>query len=141
MNSLDHALALVALARADARALAGMMDPAVFTDAIFGFHAQQAVEKGLKAWLASLDVLFPLTHDLSRLLPLLAEQGEDVSELWEWVTLTPFAVQHRYVCMESDDEPLDRLAMIAQVAGLLDLVASRICETGGLPSFPTPGTR
>lgn len=36
----------------DLRALQGMSDPDVFADEVFGFHAQQAAEKALKAWLA-----------------------------------------------------------------------------------------
>ena len=41
-----------------------MGDPAVFADEIFGFHVQQATEKLLKAWLASLGEAYPLSHDL-----------------------------------------------------------------------------
>jgi HEPN domain-containing protein len=36
-------------------------------DAIFGFHAQQAAEKLLKALLAQIGVEFELTHDLTNL--------------------------------------------------------------------------
>jgi HEPN domain-containing protein len=32
-----------------------MGDPQVFTDTIFGFHAQQAIEKAVKAWLVLYD--------------------------------------------------------------------------------------
>lgn len=46
----DHARDLLNLARADLKAIAGMNDRDIFTDAIFGFHVQQAIEKGLKAW-------------------------------------------------------------------------------------------
>jgi hypothetical protein len=42
---------------------------------IFGFHAQQCVEKLLKAVLASCGVDFPFTHDLEALRRLLVEQG------------------------------------------------------------------
>ena len=41
-----------------------MTDTEAFPDEIFGFHAQQAVEKALKSWLASLGVLFPKTHGI-----------------------------------------------------------------------------
>lgn len=40
MNGIDHAQDLFRLARADLRAMTGMHDSEVFTDAIFGFHAQ-----------------------------------------------------------------------------------------------------
>ena len=45
-----------------------MGDAEAFDDEIFGFHAQQAVEKALKAWLTEVGVTYPLTHDLSLLL-------------------------------------------------------------------------
>lgn len=40
-----------------------------------GFHAQQAAEKYLKGLLVTRAVTFPKTHDLGRLLQLLAEHG------------------------------------------------------------------
>jgi len=67
------------MASKDLRALSGMTDPGVFAEEIFGFHAQQAIEKALKAWLAWLDVEYPRTHDLSLLLSLLRERGADTA--------------------------------------------------------------
>ncbi|MEO5351747.1 MAG: HEPN domain-containing protein [Magnetococcus sp. XQGC-1] len=130
MNGLDHAQLLMRLAHADHRAMTGMGDPEVFTDAIFGFHAQQAVEKGVKAWLAALDVLFPLTHDISRLLPLLGNRGVEVGKLWEWVELTPFAVEHRYAWVADAEEPLDRADMIDRVNKLLNHIEGEIQKLG-----------
>lgn len=49
MEASDESQRLLAAARRDFRALQGMSDPEVFVDEIFGFHAQQAVEKTLKA--------------------------------------------------------------------------------------------
>ncbi len=46
-------------------------------DAIFGFHAQQAVEKALKAWLNVLGHEHPFTHDLSHLLSELDGLGHE----------------------------------------------------------------
>jgi len=57
----DEARQMLAAAYKDWRALAGMADPDVFADEVFGFHAQQAVEKALKAWLALLGVEYPRT--------------------------------------------------------------------------------
>lgn len=51
MDNLDHRHSLLRLARRDFDALLGMQGSALFADAIFAFHAQQAVEKALKAWL------------------------------------------------------------------------------------------
>ncbi len=45
------------------------------SDAVIGFHCQQAVEKLLKALLSHLGVRFRKTHDLRELLDLLADHG------------------------------------------------------------------
>jgi hypothetical protein len=57
MSDREHALAMLEMARHDVRAIAGMQHPSLlgsdfFSDGIFGFHAHQAVEKTLKAWLS-----------------------------------------------------------------------------------------
>ena len=51
MHAADHAQDLLRMARKDFDALRGMLDHPLFADEIFGFHAQQAIEKSLKAWL------------------------------------------------------------------------------------------
>jgi HEPN domain-containing protein len=48
----------------------GLVDNPAITDDAIGFHAQQAVEKALKAVLALVGVRFPRTHDLGFLLEL-----------------------------------------------------------------------
>ncbi|MBF0295472.1 MAG: HEPN domain-containing protein [Magnetococcales bacterium] len=53
MSGHDHARALLALANDDLKACRRMVrDVEDFSDAIFGFHIQQAIEKAFKAWLA-----------------------------------------------------------------------------------------
>lgn len=113
------------MARKDFDALRGMLDNPLFADEIFGFHAQQAIEKLLKAWLAARAVTFPLTHDLSRLLDLLEENGADVSRFWSLVEYTVFAVQARYEAgLLASEAPIDRSAVIDEVRQLLDMVAA-----------------
>ena len=56
MSAVEHARALLKSAYRDFRALTGMQDSGLFADEIFGFHAQQAIEKGLKAWIAGLEI-------------------------------------------------------------------------------------
>ena len=57
MSDLDHAKSLLEMAMGDLNSLRGMVISAstandgFFSDEIFGFHAQQAAEKCLKAWL------------------------------------------------------------------------------------------
>ena len=61
------------------------------------FHAQQCVEKAIKALLIHLSIDFPHTHVLERLLDLLITSGIQLpSEVDESFTLTQYAVQTRY---------------------------------------------
>lgn len=98
---------------AAARALAldiGQHDEAV------GFHAQQAVEKAMKAALASARVPAPRTHDLAFLIELLDTQQIPMpTPLAESDWLSPWAVTTRY---DDVDEQLDGAAAldIARVA-------------------------
>jgi HEPN domain-containing protein len=65
--------------------------------AIVGFHAQQAAEKALKALLVWHQIEFPKTHDIGRLIELIA--GFDASlaaHLQAANSLTPYGAQHRY---------------------------------------------
>jgi HEPN domain-containing protein len=52
-----------------------MLDVGAVTDSIVGFHAQQAVEKSLKAVLAVKGVDFPFTHDIEGLVELCEAEG------------------------------------------------------------------
>lgn len=61
------------------------------------FHAQQAVEKSLKALLLHRRVDFPFTHDLAELLDTMADAGIEVpAEIADADSLTPYAVETRY---------------------------------------------
>ncbi len=61
------------------------------------FHAQQAVEKALKAVFLSRKIEFPLTHDIEELLEVAVENGLRLPrELADVGTLTPYAVEARY---------------------------------------------
>lgn len=61
------------------------------------FHAQQAVEKALKAILIKAEVDFPFTHDLREILDCCENAGISVPEdLQDLDTLTPYAVETRY---------------------------------------------
>ncbi|MBF0194361.1 MAG: HEPN domain-containing protein [Magnetococcales bacterium] len=88
---------------------------------MFGFHAQQAIEKSLKAWLTSLKVAYPNTHDLHLLLVLLAENKQDLESMWDILEFTPFAVQLRYD-WNPDEENLDRDLTTKRVNAILNLV-------------------
>jgi HEPN domain-containing protein len=97
-------------AQNDATAAREFADNSEISDEIIGFHAQQAVEKWLKAVMASLGLPQQRTHDIDQLGRMLEEQGVDLpvprSRLAE---LTDFAVPLRYEDL-LDAEPLDRKA-------------------------------
>lgn len=111
------------MARKDARALAGMRDPEVFADEIFGFHAQQAVEKALKAWCAHRAITYPLTHDLSELFSLLREEGCEVDAFDDLLRFNAFAVLFRYEALEDETPAFERGRVVEEVDSLLNYVA------------------
>lgn len=66
-------------------------------DETIGFHAQQAVEKALKAWLVALGVDYPKLHNLDALMGLLEAEGHALPVHLAGVgDLTPFATVFRY---------------------------------------------
>lgn len=68
---------------------------------IVNFHAQQAVEKSLKAVLYSRELEFDRTHDLVKLARLLADHGLALPASNDQLRLlNPFAVTFRYDDME-----------------------------------------
>ena len=78
MQDLEHARMMLTLARKDLKAMRGMTDVEDFDVEIFGFHAQQAVEKILKAWLSLAGVEYPRTHNLMQLFTLIEECGRSI---------------------------------------------------------------
>jgi len=126
MAGSDEAQHLLAAARKDWKALHGMTDSEVFADEIFGFHAQQAVEKALKSWLSFLGIEYPKTHDLSFLLNDLQSHGQNVEHLEDLVEFNPYAVQFRYEAFDELGSPLDRDAVKNQVGDLLRMVEKLI---------------
>ena len=130
MSGHEEAKELLAAAIKDLRALKGMTDAEEFAEERFGFHAQQAVEKTLKAWIASFDKEYPLKHDLRLLLIQLEDIRCDVKDLWDFVDLNAFAVQLRYAGYVSSEASLDRHEMINKIQTLYDRVKNIIDEKG-----------
>lgn len=123
MSERENAAALLAMAEKDLRALGGMSDAEVFAEEVFGFHAQQAAEKALKAWIAALGQEYPLTHNLATLITVLQGHGVEVEALWDLVEYNPFGVQFRYQALEEEEPPLDREVAVGQLSQLLGRVA------------------
>ncbi len=123
MSERDYADTLLMMAKKDIQALHGMLNAEIFADEIFGFHAQQAIEKCLKAWIAALDCEFPLTHDISLLLSVLDEHRQQVSAFRDLIEYSAFAVQFRYSAFEFN-ETLNRSITIQKVDALFNRVST-----------------
>ncbi len=131
MRDLEQARALLEAVRRDLGALRGMQDAATFADEIFGLHVQPAAEKGLKAWLALEGVVYPRTHDLSRLLNVLTEREAEVAPFQDLIEYNPYAVQLRYETFDSDAESLDREQAIQRSGSFRDHVRRLLDEVEG----------
>jgi HEPN domain-containing protein len=103
----DHATQLLDMAKKDHSALSHMLDSENFSDEVFGFHAQQTIEKALKAWIALRGLTYPKSHDVSALVKILRDEGQDLSRFPNLEDYTVFAVQYRYEAYDDDDE-IDR---------------------------------
>lgn len=125
MPDTKHARRLLQIAKE--RDIAGMKAVLALYDfpiEAFGFWAQQAVEKTLKAWLAALDVQYPLIHDLDKLLNCLEQTGAKV-EPWmrSLAYLTPFAVQFRYEAAPAGEYDINRESLIREIERLVQHVS------------------
>ena len=72
---------------------------------LIAFHAQQCVEKYLKAFLVFKNVDFPYTHNISTLLELCLKYNAWTVELKDAKQLTAFAISSRY---PGEDEEVSR---------------------------------
>lgn len=110
---------LLRKAQEDADAVAKLAADDDTADAIVGFHAQQAVEKALKAVLAAAGDDFPWTHDLRYLIERLDDLETPLpASLHEVRVLSPWAVEFRYG--ETIDDPLDREAAVTLANQAID---------------------
>lgn len=62
MNAINQARRMLLMASKDIKALQSLLSPEAADDEIFGFHAQQAAEKSLKAWLTVAGEDYGFTH-------------------------------------------------------------------------------
>lgn len=120
----DFARTLVGKASEDLDALNALHERGGIADAILGFHAQQAVEKALKALLVDHGWELRRTHDLQFLIEQAASLDIGLPEILAsagW--LTPWAAELRYD--EFADEPLDRDQALAVATSAVDLARLR----------------
>lgn len=84
-------------AEADAKAMRRLASDPDIDDASVGFHAQQAIEKWLKAVMALRGLTYEKKHDLGRLLELLARASVELPPGSDSIDrLTGYAVESRY---------------------------------------------
>ena len=102
-------------------------------DGPFGFHAQQAAEKLVKALLSQLGIAFDYTHDVTKLANQLKLAGEVLPvtpiALGE---LNRFAVVYRYDSIPSLEIP-DRPNIIQTVRLIREHVLARIAALSAAP--------
>jgi HEPN domain-containing protein len=99
-------------------------------DSVVGFHAQQAVEKALKAVLADAGITFRRTHDISELLDLLTDHAVEPPPHADWLDeLNPYAVAIRYGL--TGVTGLDREGALAAAREVWKWAADRLAKPSG----------
>lgn len=126
MNAIDDAEMLLLMAAKDIKAMKSLLDPDSADDEIFGFYAQQATEKALKAWIVLSGGTYGRTHSLVRLFAMLEDLGIDVKRFTELEELAPFAVELRYEAWETPEPSLDRASILSQVSLLYSHVKTSL---------------
>jgi len=92
----DVAKGLILKAESDLKNLMAMMKLGIALDTAC-FHAQQAAEKYLKAFLSFNDIIFPKIHSIENLVGLCAAINAQFADLAdETAFLTDYAVELRY---------------------------------------------
>lgn len=118
MSPAEDARLLLAIVRRHVRSLRLSLDPA-YPHEDWGFTAQQAVEKLLKAWIVLADRQPPRVHDLEDLAAL---AGQPVDPLL--LALQVFAVEARY-----EEGPFPLPAPRGELLMLVEAELAR-CERG-----------
>jgi HEPN domain-containing protein len=129
MTPRDLAQLMLRKAQDDQRAMQTLASDPDSAGWVVGFHAQQAVEKALKAVLTAAGVRFRRTHDIHQLLSLIAETSLDTPEWAEEATgLGRFAVVTRYDDLETNDQWLGE-GVAELVARVLEWATAQVRAT------------
>ena len=120
---------LLRKAEEDAIAVREFTGNSEIADSIIGFHAQQAVEKWLKAVTAASGTRHSTIHDIDRLIEILEQSGVEVQlDRDRLAVLTQYAVPMRYDEL-LDSESLEREVLVALVDEVAEWVAVQIGPT------------
>ena len=133
----ELALGLLRRARDDGYVVDRLAQDPAAPDWVIGFHAQQAVEKAIKAVLANAKVVFPRTHNIAMLLALLEQAGKKPPENCTGLErLTPFGVAARYEGGLDQSFVLDRSTTRAEIATVIawgqDALSALIAPNKGI---------
>ncbi len=132
---VDHAKMLLGKAAHDLSAARAVLAAGQATD-IVAFHAQQAVEKSLKAVLGLDDIVYPRTHSIVELIalakPLVAEWSFDDERL---ARLSQYAVDVRYNDLYAEASP-EQAREALETAEFVHLRVGMIVATRGLGTTP-----
>lgn len=130
-ESLEQARLLLGKARDDAFMMRELMKNPRSPSWGIAFHAQQAVEKAIKAVLASRGVAFPFTHDLKLLLNLLSSRAIPLPPNEEGIlSLLPYGAVLRYESFPEDEveEELDRKQVENVVTDIVEWAQAAMSE-------------
>ena len=94
-------------------------------DHVVGLHAQQTVEKSIKAVLASREVELPMTHDLGYLVALVEGIEGPPANVSGSRWLTPWAGGWRY---ETEGSPIDRALAVSVAEAAFDWSRSLVAD-------------
>jgi HEPN domain-containing protein len=114
---------LLKKAEEDATAVREFAGNPEIADSIIGFHAQQAVEKWLKAVTAANGTPHSTIHDIDRLVEIVEAAGVEIPlDRDRLAVLTQYAVPLRYDEL-LDSESLERQVLVALVDEVAEWVA------------------
>ena len=101
-------------------------------DEAVGFHAQQSIEKCLKAVLSVNEIAFRKTHDLVELADLLRDHKKFLPpDVDSFDTLNPYSVTLRYDLLETEPAALERDHVLKIVAEVRNWAERELLEHDG----------
>ncbi len=131
MNGSSHTQTQILLIKAAEDE--ALLDADGIPESILGFHAQQAIEKLIKALLSARSVPFELTHNLERLQTALEASGEALPATpLPLSELNDFAVVYRYDLLFQFAAP-DKNDLIETVRLIREYVTARIAALSAAP--------
>jgi len=118
---VETAEMLLKKARIDMGTIKEMMNSPDFYNSILGFHAQQAIEKAIKAVMVFKEIKLVRTHNLDELVEICKEASIEVPGISTSLDrITLYAVEERYIEIVSEDDVLNRKQLYADVTKIIN---------------------